>query len=65
MSEHAYDDVKVPARYRPLRRRLQRGLWSRETLEWLLRTHRDLPPIVAAVARQKLAEVGHGGDTTA
>jgi hypothetical protein len=39
MSEHAYDDVKVPARDRPLLRRLQREGWSRSELEWLLRTH--------------------------
>jgi hypothetical protein len=55
MGERPYDDVKVPTRYRPLLRRLQRGIWSREALEWLLRTHRDLPPIVAAVIREKLA----------
>jgi hypothetical protein len=55
MSEHGYEDVKVPARYRPLLRRLQRGQWTRESLEWILRTHRDLPPIVAAVIREKLA----------
>ncbi len=57
MSEHIYDDVNVPARYRPLLRRLQRGAWSAAELTWLLRTHRDLPPIVAAVVRQKLAEI--------
>jgi hypothetical protein len=62
MSEHVYDDVKVPPRYRPLLRQLQRGIWSRASLEWLLRTHRDLPPIVAAVVREKLAKVGHGGE---
>ena len=28
MSEHVYDDVKVPARYRPLLRRLQRGTYT-------------------------------------
>jgi hypothetical protein len=59
MSEHVYDDVKVPARYRPLLRRLQRGTWTQESLEWLLRTHRDLPPVVAAVVREKLAQLGH------
>jgi hypothetical protein len=57
MSEHAYDDVKVPARYRPLRRRLPQGGWSRSELEWLLRTHPQLPPIVAAVVREKLAQL--------
>jgi hypothetical protein len=60
VSERIYDDVKVPARYRLLLRQLQRGHWTRESLEWLLRTHRDLPPIVAAVVRQKLAQVGKG-----
>jgi hypothetical protein len=58
MSEHIYDDVQVPARYRPLLRRLQRGTWNRYELEWLLRTHPKLPPLVAAVVRQKLAQVG-------
>ena len=57
MSEHIYDDVKVPARYRPLLRRLQRGHWHRAELEWLLRTHPKLPPLVAAVVRQKLAQL--------
>jgi hypothetical protein len=56
MSAHIYDDVKVPARYRPLLRRLQRGHWTREALEWLLRTHHDLPPVVAAVVRGQLAQ---------
>jgi hypothetical protein len=62
MSEPIYEDVQVPARYRPLLRRLQRGTWARADLEWILRTHRDLPPIVAAVVRQKLAEAtrAHG-----
>jgi hypothetical protein len=60
MSKQIYDDVQVPARYRPLLRRLQRGTWSRADLEWILRTHRDLPPIVAAVVREKLAQVGKG-----
>jgi hypothetical protein len=59
MSEHAYEDVKVPARYRPLLRRLQRGTWSGQELEWLLRQHPDLPPLVAAVVREKLAEISH------
>ena len=60
MSEPIYEDVQVPARYRPLLRRLQRGTWARADLEWILRTHKDLPPIVAAVVRQKLAQVGKG-----
>jgi hypothetical protein len=51
MSERIYDDVKVPARYRPLLRRLQRGTYSRRELEWILRTHPQLPPLVAAVVR--------------
>jgi hypothetical protein len=58
MSDRPYDDVKVPARYRPLLRRLQRGHWTREALEWLLRTHHDLPPVVAAVVREQLAQIG-------
>jgi hypothetical protein len=57
MSERVYEAVKVPARYRPLLRRLQRGHWHRAELEWLLRTHRDLPPIVATVIREKLAQI--------
>jgi hypothetical protein len=56
MSEHIYEDVKVPARYRPLLRRLQRGQWRRADLEWILRTHRDLPPLVASVIREKLEQ---------
>jgi hypothetical protein len=55
MSAHRSDDVKVPARYRPLLRRLQRGVWSQASLEWLLRTHLQLPPIIMAVVREKLA----------
>jgi hypothetical protein len=58
MSEHIYDDVKVPARYRPLLRRLQRGTYTRAELEWLQRHHPDLPPLVAAVVREKLAQLG-------
>jgi hypothetical protein len=58
MSEHAYDDAKVPARYRALLRRLQRGQWTRESLEWVLRQHPQLPPVIAAVVRAKLVQVG-------
>jgi hypothetical protein len=58
VSEHIYDDVKVPARYRPLLRRLQRGTYTRDELAWILRTHPQLPPLVAAVVRQKLAQLG-------
>jgi hypothetical protein len=58
VSEHIYDDVKAPARYRPLLRRLQRGTYTRDELAWILRTHRELPPIVAAVVREKLAQLG-------
>jgi hypothetical protein len=57
MSANAYNDAKVPARYRPLLRRLQRGTYLRAELEWLLKTHPDLPPLVAAVVREKLAEI--------
>jgi hypothetical protein len=52
-----YDTVKVPEKYRPLLRRLQRGTWTRTELEWLLRQHPDLPLVVAAVVKQKLAEL--------
>jgi hypothetical protein len=45
-----YDPVKVPENYRPL----QRGRWTRTELEWLLRTHRDMPAIVAAGVREPL-----------
>jgi hypothetical protein len=58
MSEHIYDDVKVPARYRSLLRRLQRGTYTRDELAWILRTHPQLPPLVAAVVREKLAQLG-------
>ena len=58
MSAHAYDDVKVPTRFRLLLRRLQRGQWSRADLEWLQRHHPDLPPLVDAVVREKLAQLG-------
>jgi hypothetical protein len=57
MSEHGYDDVKVPARYRPLLRQLQRGTWAKVELEWLQRHHPDLPALVAAVVREKLAQL--------
>ena len=57
MSERVYDDVNVPPRYRPLLRRLQRGTWARADLEWILRAHPQLPPLVAVVVRQKLAEI--------
>jgi len=30
------DSVKVPPRYRPLLRRLQRGTWPKDELLWLL-----------------------------
>jgi hypothetical protein len=49
-----YETVKIPEKYRPLLRRLQRGTWTRPELQWLLRQHPDLPAIVAAVVRQKL-----------
>jgi hypothetical protein len=57
MSERVYDDVNVPPRYRLLLRRLQRGTWRADELDWLLRTHRDLPPLVAAVIREKMAQL--------
>jgi RNase P/RNase MRP subunit p30 len=58
MSEHVSDNVKVPARYRPLLRRVQRGTWQQSELAWLLRMHRDLPTVVATVIREKLAQLG-------
>ncbi len=50
-----YDDVKVPTSYRPLLRRLQRGTWTREALEWLLKHDPQLPPILQSEIRRKLA----------
>jgi hypothetical protein len=44
----------VPRRYRALLHKLQRARWTRAELRWVLRHHADLPPIVAAVVRQKL-----------
>jgi hypothetical protein len=44
----------VPRRYRALLHKLQRARWSRAELRWVQRHHTDLPPIVAAVIRQKL-----------
>jgi hypothetical protein len=44
----------VPRRYRSLLRKLQRGRWSQAELRWVQRHHDQLPPIVAAVVRQKL-----------
>jgi len=44
----------VPRRYRALLRKLQRGRWTRVELRWVLRHHDKLPPIVAAVIRQKV-----------
>ncbi len=50
-----YEDVKVPPSYRPLLRRLQRGTWTRDELEWLLAHDRQLPPILQSEIRRKLA----------
>jgi hypothetical protein len=58
MSEHAYEDVKAPARYRALLRRLQRGTYTRDELTWILRTLPQLPPLVATVVREKVAQLG-------
>jgi hypothetical protein len=57
MSEHAYETVKVPEKYHPLLRRLQRGTWRVDELQWLLRQHPNLPPIIEGLVRQKLAEL--------
>jgi hypothetical protein len=48
------DYTKVPRRYRGLLYKLQRGRWTRVELRWVLRHHDKLPPIVAAVIRQKV-----------
>ena len=50
-----YETVKIPETYRPLLRRLQRGTWTQDQLEWVLRQHADLPPTVAALVREKRA----------
>jgi hypothetical protein len=52
-----YETLKFPEKYRAPLRRLQRGTWTADELRWLLRTHPQLPPLVAAVVREKLAEV--------
>jgi hypothetical protein len=51
MSEHAYEDVKVPARYRPLLRRLQRGTYTRDELDWILHIPSHL--VVACVTAHR------------
>jgi hypothetical protein len=56
----ARSDGNVPQKYRSLLRRLQRGRWARAELEWLQRHHPDLPPLVASVVREKLAQLGKG-----
>jgi hypothetical protein len=48
------DYATVPRRYRSLLQKLQRGRWRRAELRWVQRQHANLPPIVAAVVRQKL-----------
>jgi hypothetical protein len=58
MGEHRYEGVKVPTKYRLLLRQLQRGQWSQRELEWVRRQHPDLPPLIVAVVREKLAQVG-------
>ncbi len=50
-----YETVNIPEKYRPLLRRLQRGTWTRDELEWLRRQQRDLPPIIEGLIREKLA----------
>jgi hypothetical protein len=50
----------VPRRYRSLLRKLQQSQWSRPELRWVRRHHPDLPPIVLAVIRQKLAARSSG-----
>ena len=48
------DYQEVPRRYRGLLRKLEHHHWSRHELWWVLRAHPQLPPLVAAVVRQKL-----------
>jgi hypothetical protein len=47
--------AKIPRRYQLLLQQLQRGRWTRAELRWIQRQHPELPPLVAAVGRQKLA----------
>jgi hypothetical protein len=63
MGEMEY--IKVPPRYRLLLRRLQRGAWALADLEWVLRQHPQLPPLVAAVVRAKLAALKAVAETDA
>jgi hypothetical protein len=55
-----YETVRVPEKYRPLLRRLQAEHWDRENLAWIVRQHRDLPPIIAGLIREKLAALQNG-----
>jgi hypothetical protein len=55
-----YELTKVPEKFRPLLRRLQRGTWTPDELQWLLRTHPDLPPVVEGLIRGKLAALTGG-----
>jgi hypothetical protein len=55
-----YETVKLPEKYRFLLRRLQRGTWTAPALQWLLRQHHDLPPIIEGLIRGKLAELQRG-----
>ncbi len=52
-----YETVKVPEKFRPLLRRLQRGTWTAQELQWLLRQHPDLPAIIEGLIKQKLSEL--------
>jgi hypothetical protein len=63
MSAHPYEDMKVPARYRPLLRRLQRGTYTKAELEWLQWHHPQLPPLVTAVVREKLTQLRAAANT--
>ena len=51
------DDLKLPTKWKPLMRRLQRGQWTRAELRWLLIHRKDLPELMASEVRGKLAEV--------
>jgi hypothetical protein len=53
-----YETLKIPGKYRALLRRLQSGQFTPDELRWVLAAHQQLPPLVAAVVRQKLYGAG-------
>ena len=48
------EDVKLPPKYRPLLRRLQRGTWTARELQWLLDHDPQLPWLLQSEIRGKL-----------